>query len=701
MNVYISARERKILEFLLAKTDESTVKELAKALEVSPRTIHRDLKGVESTLHDYGLVLDKKAGIGIQITGHSERKEKLRLFLYNLSHIEYTPEERQAIIISELLDHTEPIKLLALANDLNVTIATVSNDLNKIEEQLHFFNLTLVRKRGYGVEIIGTESAKRKAMSKLISDHINEYEMISFIKENIQKKSTRTMDTITDKLLGLVDRKKLLIIEKKINEIREELPYSIADSSYIGLVVHLALAIERIQQGEDINFDEEQLKKLEHTKEYQVAEKMVNGLEDIFGINIAKGEIGFITMHLMGAKLRNEYDDMLEGSSLQVGMLVQHLIQFVSREIDHDLSKNMSLFQGLVTHLRPALYRLHQNMGISNPLLMRIKQDYNELFSILKKGVEEIFPDIHVPDEEIGYLVMHFASALLNREVGSEVRTLVVCSSGIGTSKILSSKLEQEIPGIKTINASLFDLVSINPKEFDLIVSTIPLKNFETDYLVVSPLLSREEIDNVKRVLLTKKHHSTFIVKKVISNKNYNDSKSFIESLSKVKNYSSAVFHVLNGFFIMNIEDPVSVVDALEQICFRLEEEGVISSTSEVVKELFKREQLGGLGIPGTVMALYHTRSGYIQLPSFTILRLNTPLTVKAMDESIIHITSILLMLAPNTCSSETLEVLSGISSLIMRDDKTIYKFQNDVEEDLAQLLSTEMKIFYDEKVKQ
>lgn len=696
--MYISARERKILELLLDKKEETTVKEIADELAVSPRTVHRDLKGVEQILKEYDLGLNKKSGIGIQVLGDEETKEKLALFLFNVSHNEYTPEERQTIILSELLDTSEPVKLVSLANDLNVTIATISNDLYKVEERLLPFELTLLRKRGYGVEVIGSESAKRKAMSKLIIDNIDEYEFISIIKETIQKKTSQTVDTITDRLLGLVDKKKLLIIEKQINLIKGDLPYSIADSAYIGLVVHLALAIERIQQGEDINFDEEYLESLKGTKEYKVAEKIVAGLEEVFRISISHGEIGYITMHLMGAKLRNDYEDLLEETSLQVGVLAQKLIRFVSADIGVDLTKNISLFQGLVAHLRPAIYRLKQNMGITNPLLSRIEQDYHDLFETIEKGVKVIFPDLHVPNEEIGYLVMHFASALLNRKESKTVKALVVCSSGIGTSKMLSTKLEQEFTGLKAVNASLFDIGSMNVDEFDTIISTIPLRNFKRDYLVVSPLLSSEDIEKIKRSLLNTKAVREPKVKEDAKKAKAN-SLDFLKEIEKIKNYSTSIFQILSGFSLTTFEDQVSIESVLRKLGDTLFAQNVIRDVHRVIFDLFQREKVGGLGIPETTLALYHTRSDEILAPSFIIGRLNYPVTTKAMDGSSMEVNTILLMLSPMNVNEEALEILSSISSLIIQDEHSIQLFQIGQEEEILNLITTELEAIYGKKI--
>ncbi|MBD8070812.1 BglG family transcription antiterminator [Bacillus sp. PS06] len=696
--MYISARERKILELLLARNEETTVKDLANELQVSSRTVHRDLKGVEEILKEYDLGLNKKSGIGIQMIGDDETKEKLKLFLFNLSHSEYTPEERQTIILSELLDSTEPVKLMSLANDLNVTIATISNDLNKVEERLAAFQLHLLRKRGYGVEITGSESAKRKAMSKHIIENIDEYELISMIKETIQKKSSQAIDTITDRLLGLVDKKKLLIIERQIDQIKDDLPYSIADSAYIGLVVHLALALERIQQGEDINFDSDYLQSLKDTKEYKVAEKIVVGLEDIFRINISHGEIGYITMHLMGAKHRNDHEDLLEDTSLHVGMLAQKLIRFVSDEIETDLTKNISLFQGLVAHLRPALYRLKQNMGISNPLLTRIEQDYHDIFSVLEKGVQEIFPDLHVPKEEIGYLVMHFASALLNKDQHQELKTLVVCSSGIGTSKILSTKLQQQIAGLQTVNASLFDLDDIDINEFDAIISTIPLKDFTEDYLVVSPLLSADEVDKVKRFLLGKNKPIRKSNQQETMAKLPGKTGDFLQHIRKMKNVSTAIYQILNGFSFTRIEESQSVESILTSSCEELLANGIISGDArEVLSDLLQREEIGGLGIPGTSLALYHTKSRKVLEPSFTITRLKNPIEVKAMDGSQVDMNTVLLMLSPVENQEETLEILSAISSLIIRDEQSIKQFESGEEQEIVNLLTTELKSIYEQ----
>jgi mannitol operon transcriptional antiterminator len=692
--MYISARERKILDILLSHDQGVPVRELAEQLNVSNRTVHRDLKGVESILKDYHLQLIKKSGFGIQVVGDDHNKKELQTHLFHLSNTEYTPEERQTMVLITLLEATEPVKLLSLANDLNVTVATISHDLDKISETIEKYGLSLIRKRGYGIEIEGSESAKRRMMSELLLHHFGEYEILSIMKESIQKRSTETLNTVTEKLLGLVDQKTLLTIEKQIDEIQDELPFTIADSSYVALVVHLALAVERIIQGESINFDPQYLETIRGTKEYETAEKIARSLEHAFRITIPDEEIGYITMHLMGAKLRDRQGYMLEEASFEVGIKAQELIRFVSDELNVNLTNNDPLFQDLVVHLKPAIYRIEHNMGIANPLLSKIVQDYPELFSTLEKGVKKVFPDLTVPKEEIGYLVLHFASALLRERKG--IHALVICSSGLGTAKILATRLKKEIPDIVRIqHTSVLELKDVDTDQFDLIVSTVPLQNFTGHYFVVSPILQETEITAIKKFLENRKVEAP----KEPEHQRLEGTSNVVEKLSSIQKMSETMVHILKGFALQELLDADSVQGALSEACHQLYQKGVISDQEQVLTQLLNREKIGGLGIPDTPFALYHTRSTAITVPSFTIYTLTKWQTVTGMHQEEMKMNTILLLLAPESAPQEMLSVLSHISSLIIKDDESIAVFSSGSYEKIYSFLSYQLEKYFYEQI--
>src|SRR5699024_4139169 len=175
---------------------------------------------------------------------------------------------------------------------------------------------------------------------------------------------------------------KLQFIEREVGKIRDDLPYDFADNAYIGLVVHLALAMERIQQGDNIQFDPKKLKQMQQSNEYKIEATLIQRLEKVLNISIPDDEISYITMHLMGARLRINHDYIIEGSNLHIAYQARKLIHYVSSNFNKNPTTYTQLLNDLVAHLKPAIYRLKQQMNIRNPMIDQIKQDYPALFDL-------------------------------------------------------------------------------------------------------------------------------------------------------------------------------------------------------------------------------------------------------------------------------------------------------------------------------
>ncbi|GGF23457.1 transcriptional regulator MtlR [Halobacillus andaensis] len=692
--MYMTARERKILQLLLNAQSEITVKAIADELDVSSRTVHRDLKGVEDLLSSYKLRLEKKSGSGLVLHGEVKQKDLLRMEINQLSTLDYTPEERHVMVLSRLLEAREPIKLLSLANELGVTVATISNDLDKIEDDLYGFHLTLIRKRGYGVEIQGEEAKIREAIGFLIMRHMDELDLLNILRENIGNSSTSTVDTVSDQLLGLVDKEKLSVIERSVEGIRSSLAYDLADSAYLGLVIHLALAIERIQKGEMIEMAEEYLEELRQTQEFEMASQLIRKLEETFELNLPEAETGYITMHLMGAKARYNQDSFLEATSLSVAFKAKQLIEFVSKEVGVNLHDSPYLLNDLVVHLKPSVYRLQQKMDIQNPLKKQIEEDYEELFQIVENAVRHVFPEFHFPKEETAFLVMHFASALLNDEEVKGLRALVVCSSGIGTAKILAAKLSQQFKEIEEVeHESLFELKNIDPSAFDLVVSTVGLVDFK-DYIHVNPMLPSADVHKIEHAIRRKKvTKQTKQVKKEAVQQD-ETMKSIQNSVLSVQRYATAVHQLLGSLSVYQVKGE-EAAEILQTACHVLEEADVIESADAVLQALTDREKVGGLGIPDTKLALYHARAKEVKQPSFTVHVIDEPISIKGMDGTEVDASTILLMLAPQEINKESLEVLSFLSSLIVDDPKGIETLQSQEEDKIMHYLSNQLHQFF------
>lgn len=693
MGMYLTSRERNILTFLLASEEEKTVKQVADKLNVSTRTIHRELKRLEDVLATYQLIFHKKSGSGITIYGDVQKKQQLRDKVAQMDGVELSKEERQSILLNTLIQVHEPIKLFTLSSELNVTIATISQDLDDMEERMKAFDLKLVRKKGYGVEVQGSEVKKRAILSNLISRHIDLFEFVEKIKTKTKEEKAKG-ETISDRLLGLVDPKKLEIIEEQVQEIGRELPYHLADSAYVGLVVHLALAIERLQKGDTIHFDEVYKQEIQGKQEYQIAAKLIERLSEAFSIDIPEDEIGYITMHLMGAKLRENQSYLLEETSIDLAHRAKELIRKVGEQLHIDLSGNNRFLNDLTTHLKPAVYRIKQQMNIHNPMLDEIKRDYLELFEVIEECVTSVFPDLKIPDEEIAYIVLHFAATLLQTEQHKDVRVLVICSTGIGTSKMLASKLERKFPEIEIAkHQSIFDLNQAELLEYDVIVSTVLLENLGQSYVHISPMLTDNEAAKVKTALrkaaLTGRPKPSVKTNKIMEG-------DFLVNLQEMHRYSDVILRVLNQFKLFHLKD--NNTPFLELICHQLQHYSIIDDKDVLHEKLIRREAQGGLGIPDSQLALFHTRSNTVNGPGFFIFQLPKEIELLGMDGVNMKVSRILMMLAPASTHKEALDILSYLSGLIVQDDDYVQLLQEAEEKEISQFLTNQFQLFIQEK---
>ncbi|WP_411747777.1 BglG family transcription antiterminator [Psychrobacillus psychrotolerans] len=699
MTIFISSREKMIMEALIIEKEEITIKELSKRIDVSSRTIQRDLNNIQTILDSYQLELVRKSGVGVQIIGDEQRKQELDQQLKKFTQREYTLEERLTLILCILYESTEPVKLYSLSKDLGVSISTVSADLMKLEEQLQPIQLSILKKRGYGVELSGTEKAKRRAISYALSKTLKEEGLFSLIKEKIHQKSSKYEDPISERLMHLVDREKLGMIEEAMKDLYPDFSLSMTDSAYVALIVHLALAIERILQGENITIDEAYLKQISLEPEYPIAQKIISMLMDRFQVDIPEAEVGYITMHLQGSKLRQQEGVLVESSNLELYRQAKSLVREMEKQTSFSLSDNASLLEGLVTHLKPAIYRIEQNMGIANPLLDEIQTNYKDLFEQVKTATRKVFPKLQVPNEEIGYLVMHFGSALIGVLGKGDLKAYIICSSGIGTSKLLASRLLREIQEISEVaNISVFDLnkLATTITDRDLIVSTIYLQDFQREYIMVNPFLTTEEINQVqlyaRRKMLIQKPSP-------LAKESNPNADVLTEKIAKVHEYSGVMLNVLTNFQLTLLKNQTTVKQYMQQICENLESRQVITEKEIVVEALLEREKNGGIGIPGTKLALYHTRHENVQKPSFTIHKLDHVICIKGMDGSDVEVDTLLVLLSPKSFLTAGLEVLSLISTLIIQNEQNIHLFETGEEAQIHSFLAEEFEVFIKENI--
>lgn len=206
------------------------------------------------------------------------------------------------------------------------------------------------------------------------------------------------------KLLEEVDSRVIGITEEIIAMVSDNLNETLDQHIRIGLADHIAFSLKRIQAGiEVLNPFLAETRTL-YSQEYKLAEKAVQMLSERFELEIPESEVGFITLHIHGARNERGISKTLKNTSL-----IQELVNKVESELGQKLAYESLNYARLVNHLRFALERIETEADNPNPLLSNIKENFKESFALAKKLaqiIENKF-DYHVPDSEKGYLALH------------------------------------------------------------------------------------------------------------------------------------------------------------------------------------------------------------------------------------------------------------------------------------------------------
>ncbi|SKA93911.1 transcriptional antiterminator, BglG family [Caloramator quimbayensis] len=500
----LNKRSVEILNYLFNADGFVKIEDIAKHYKLTDRAVRYNIDKIEEFLVENGFsYFEREYNRGIRIKKDDGLEEFIRNLLSDKnieSRFQYTfsKDERIKYTAIKLLQSSQPLKVSYFQELFFISKNTMLKELDELEEYLKKSGLKLVRKQKYGIYIEGSESQRRKLAKELVFDTLSYEDILNYMSTKMD--SNRYSNFQFDILFSDID---IDFIDSLIKMAESELLRKFSDEAYGGLLTHLAIMIKRIQLKKDVyalGFVNEDLK---DTKEYEVSTKMIKRIEEKFNISVPQEEIEYIALHLLGAKvIKNkgaENEDINKGL-YDVALKMTEEIEKIYGIDFKDLKS--SIVEGLVLHLRPSLYRIKYNFKLLNPVYEDVRSKYNELFLNVKKVSRYIEEFINSPidEHEISYITLHFGAALerVNMNLNHKPRVVIVCGSGLGTAKMIASKIESEF------NVEIVDTISSREVEnietdYDYIISTIDIgKKDGKKNIKVSPLLTSKDYEKLE-----------------------------------------------------------------------------------------------------------------------------------------------------------------------------------------------------------
>lgn len=487
----VDDKEMRLVALLVKTNDYVTAQELADQLNVSPRTIMRIVKRINTSLDPNNLLIKSESGKGYRLNYQAYLTQGERF----TSVSAYSPTERRNEVLLNLLFRSpNKISISKLFQKFYVSEPVINVDLAFIKRVVATNGLEL-KNQDNTVRIIGNE----RRLRRLIISVINKLEITDY--DMLRKEFPDLSDYDLQVIIDQID-----YIEKKLQS-TIPFPYN------INLFSHLYILIKRYRQGSQAHFQledkpdaDDQALIANHPRLYSIATTVVQQIADYLSTPIPEIEKFFVFQYLSSSRLMTDPSQEIEHSE-EVDDVVSSMIAGMSVRLNL-VGTDAELRADLASHVQPMLNRMKQEISISNPLLIDIRTEYPQVFEATREVVDDILRTRYhqtVSDDEVGFITLYFAKHLEQHK--RQIHALIMCSSGVGTSELLRVKVQRSFPKL-----IIDDVISLRAyekeradyeKKIDLIITTIRMDQELTEHpvLLVNAMFNRADQERVQKTI--------------------------------------------------------------------------------------------------------------------------------------------------------------------------------------------------------
>lgn len=473
MGKMITKRQEKIIEVLRSCDSYKTGNELATLLNVSDRTIRSDINAIKKCYPD---LIESNVRYGYSIDEEVLDEEEIE---YDCD-IPQNSEERCKYILLHLLKDNTSMNLFTLSSMLYVSSNTLENDISKIRSRLKkYCGLKLVR-RNNRISLNGNEMEKRILYKDMLADETDG----NFLNLNQIDQLYREVDIL--KVKSVFER----ILESEDYKIREEV--------FPLLMIHIGVALERMQSENYVKKTSIDLSEVSCEHEYAIAKRFYQEMETMMNIETNETEIVLLATLLLGKRSRKTKTSICEGVSIDVEALVDDLIQDINENYSINFSDDEVFRFGLSLHIVNLIDRLEHQMSIENLYVKEIKRTYPLIFEMAVFVGTKIGERIDgvIAEDELGFLALHLGAAYERLKTNHHYHVVLIQPNNHALRNICSTKIKEHFSERMVIDAIVPYFVESQMRTLqpDFIITTVPVRHdLDIPTILISMFLNEND----------------------------------------------------------------------------------------------------------------------------------------------------------------------------------------------------------------
>lgn len=454
----MNTRGLNIIKILLNSVEPVSSLALSQEIGCSKKTIQNEIKNINKELKNGEIVSIR--GVGYKLEGNVDDIDIKTSDLYDYDRVEYIIKK----IINISSTDKDTIKLEDLADSMYVSLSTVKNDLKEVKKILDEYNLKVSSKHKQGICI----EASEEYIIKFIINYSNKLDNSLNIKDFLSNNIIENLFSIKKILLDTLNYENMIL----------------TDNEFKNIVNYISIYLSRNNVNQ-IDFIKEYIKSYKRKKEKPISED---------------------EQFLIKKSIKEFCRDLNLATSIN---------------ISHDKIFEECLFN----HICNLYKRADLNINQYEITVGEIKFKYPfafELAKIAKKTIEKNL-NIQISEDEVGNIALHIGGALERIDKSDEkkvYKTIIVCTSGVGTSMLIKSKLEnifkERLEIIKVIPSYLVDY--INVLDIDFVISTVEVNLDNINVIKVSPMLTDRDIKLIEKYIETENVYVDLDMQNLFSN---------------------------------------------------------------------------------------------------------------------------------------------------------------------------------------
>lgn len=486
-------RSTEILQRLLKNSnDELSLKKLTEDYNITEKTLKSDIQEIIEFARESGfessIFWDNHT---LRLDGRKSISEFLDA-VYSMNAYQYkmSLEERTVYITVELIYHKGYYSMQQLADELYVTRNTIINDCRLVDEYVKKYGIVFVAKSKKGI-LLQTEEDKTRRL--LIDIFKNLIPSIKCEKDFFARFITRKAGFICP----------LTDVIYYMNCFTKDNSIIFAKDIFFEIAICIFVMVNRLEQ---YGFGEKSGEPDLSSLPLDTIGNMINYVVEELGYS-SMGRSGILTVE-REILLGNLHPQIQSINDFELYGVICHFLLEISREMDVNIQSDNLLIESLISHVKEmnnwndADYDWDIGYETSGEF-PRIRGIAENKFCILEKYLQ-----YNLTPKMKDSIIIHICAALLRgRKNSNPLGVIISCPGSMATSKYLEAQIKNyfnfyvvDIMTTRQVEASngCFDHV-------DFIVSTVPIQDCVLPVIVVSPLITVEDINRIQNLAFKQK----------------------------------------------------------------------------------------------------------------------------------------------------------------------------------------------------